>query len=394
MHGDESTATMAFFDIFNFLKTNNQFEKLKSKILSELTLYFIPMVNPDGAEVFERRNSYSIDLNRDAVRQQTPEGKILKDTFDSLKADFGFNLHDQSIYYSAGRSFKSAAISFLAPATNYSKTINPVRKKSIQLIGLLDRILNNFIPGHIGKYKDDYEPRAFGDNFQTWGTSTILIETGGWRNDPEKQFLRKINFIILLSAFKSIAERSYLNEDLSTYDNIPFNEEDNMMDLILRNLTFKAGNRSIRIDLGINRTEFNKDSAKSFYSVGRVVDAGDLSVFSGYEDYDLSGMEISVGRTYEKKVRSLNELSELDFIDLFKKGFTNVYADFPEAREYSGFPVNLILNGKQPPDKIEIDGPANFCISNDGKIKYVVVNGFFIEIDNPRLEKVNGEVIR
>ena len=55
----------------------------------------------------------------------------------------------------------------------------------------MEKVLSDFIPGHIGRYSDDYEPRAFGDNFQTWGTSTILIETGGWKGDPEKQFLRK-----------------------------------------------------------------------------------------------------------------------------------------------------------------------------------------------------------
>ena len=129
MHGDEPTATMALFDIFNFFSDSTQFKDFKNEVLSKLTLYFIPMVNPDGAEVFERRNAFQIDINRDAEKEQSPESKILKETFDSLKADFGFNLHDQSIYYSAGRTSKSAAISFLAPATNFENTINPVRKK-------------------------------------------------------------------------------------------------------------------------------------------------------------------------------------------------------------------------------------------------------------------------
>ncbi len=392
MHGDESTATMALFDIFNFFSGKNQFGELKNQILKELTLYFIPMVNPDGAEVFERRNSYQVDLNRDAIRQQTPEGKILKDTFDSLKADFGFNLHDQSIYYSAGRSFKSAAISFLAPAVNYDKTVNPVREKSMRLIGQLVKVLSDFIPGHIGKYTDDYEPRAFGDNFQTWGTSTILIETGGWKNDPEKQYLRKLNFIILLTAFKSIAERGYLDESLDTYEKIPFNEKDNMMDLILRNLIYKIGNQKIVIDVGINRTEFNKDSARSFFSIGRVIDLGDLSVYSGYDDYDLSGMEISIGKTYENKAASMDGLSKLNFLDLFSRGITNVITDFPVEEKYCEFPINLVLK-KQTRDKIEIDGPANFCISENGKVKFVAVNGFLIEIETPHLAGVNGEVI-
>ncbi len=394
MHGDESTATMALFDIFNFLSRENQFEDFKKEILKNLTIYFIPMVNPDGAEVFERRNLYQVDLNRDAIRLQTPEAKILKDTFDSLKADFGFNLHDQSIYYSAGKSFRSAAISFLAPATNFDKTLNPVRYKAMQLISELDRALGDFIPGHIGKYFDDFEPRAFGDNFQRWGTSTILIETGGWKGDPEKQFLRKLNFIILLTAFRSIAVKDYENETIEDYGNIPFNEKDNIMDLILRDLTYKIGDKNINVDIGINRTEINTDSAKGFYLISRVADIGDLSVYSGYEDHDFKGMEIAKGKTFDKKIFSAEELNDLNFIELYSQGYTNIIIDFPVEKEYTRFPINLILSNVLGSATIKVEAPANFCITKNGKVKYVVVNGFLIEVDNPDLERINGEVIR
>ncbi len=393
MHGDEPTATMALFDIFNFFIRISQFDDFKKEVLEKLTIYFMPMVNPDGAEVFERRNFYQIDLNRDAVREQTPEARILKTAFDSIKADFGFNLHDQSIYYSAGRSFKSAAISFLAPAMNYEKTINPVRKKAMQLIGQLDKVLSEFIPGHIGKYSDDYEPRAFGDNFQTWGTSTILIETGGWKDDPEKQFLRKMNFIALLSAFKSISEEGYTDEPVGTYEAIPFNEKDNLMDLILRNLDYSINGQKIKIDIGINRTEINKDAARSFFSEGSVADIGDLSIFSGYEDYDLSGLEIHIGKTYDKIISSREELSGLDLPGLYSEGITNVAVAYSPESKYSEFPFNIITTTDEN-KKIEIDGPANFYITQDGKVKYVIVNGFFIETANPHIEGVNGEVLR
>jgi len=95
MHGDEPTATVALFDLFNFFSDETAFPELKKQLLSNLSIYIIPMVNPDGAEVFQRRNIVEIDLNRDVLMQQTPEAKILKEVFDSLKADFGFNLHDQ-----------------------------------------------------------------------------------------------------------------------------------------------------------------------------------------------------------------------------------------------------------------------------------------------------------
>ncbi len=58
MHGDEPTATAALFDIFNFF-SDSSLSDFKKHILSKVTLYFLPMVNPDGAEKFERRNSFA-----------------------------------------------------------------------------------------------------------------------------------------------------------------------------------------------------------------------------------------------------------------------------------------------------------------------------------------------
>ena len=92
MHGDEPTATQAIFDILNFLDAP-EFKEEKEAILSKLKLHFLPMLNPDGAEVFTRRNALGIDINRDALRLQSPEGQTLKRLRDSLDADFGFNLH-------------------------------------------------------------------------------------------------------------------------------------------------------------------------------------------------------------------------------------------------------------------------------------------------------------
>ncbi len=148
MHGDESTATMAIFDIFNFLAADS-FQKEKEELLQNIKLHFLPMLNPDGAEKFQRRNTLGIDVNRDALRLQSPEGKTLKRIRDSLEADFGFNLHDQSKYYNAEASANPATISFLAPVYNYEKDINEVRGNAIKLIVGMNQELQKFIPGQV-----------------------------------------------------------------------------------------------------------------------------------------------------------------------------------------------------------------------------------------------------
>ena len=142
MHGDESTASRAILDIWKFLETEDaEFDELRQNLYQKISIHFIPVLNPDGANLWQRRTTQDIDLNRDALRLQTPEARILKNLCKSINPLFGFNLHDQSIYYSAGFRKKPATISFLAPAFNESKEINGVRKRAMQLIGQYNKTL-------------------------------------------------------------------------------------------------------------------------------------------------------------------------------------------------------------------------------------------------------------
>ena len=206
MHGDEPTATQAIFDILNFLDSKSNVPE-KRNIFRNLRIHFLPMLNPDGAEIYQRRNALGIDINRDALHLQSPEGQTLKRVRDSLEADFGFNLHDQSIYYNAERTAKPATISYLAPAYNYEKDINEVRGNAMKVIGFMNRIIQKYAPGQVGRYNDDFEPRAFGDNIQKWGTSTILIESGGFADDVEKTRNTKIKFCIHIISYSDYCQR-------------------------------------------------------------------------------------------------------------------------------------------------------------------------------------------
>jgi len=291
MHGDEPTATAALFDLFNFFSANDKYDDFRNTLLKKITFHFIPMVNPDGAEMFTRENAYNIDLNRDALRLQSDESKILWDYAEKLEPEFGFNLHDQNSYYTAGRSNNASAISLLAPPMNHVKSINYIREKSMQVICRISETLSQFIPQNIARYKDDFEPRAFGDNFTRNGISTILIESGYYKNDVKKDFIRKLNFTALLSAFKSIAEKDYESIEHKKYFDIPENEE-LLFDLLLRNLTLNYKGRNFQIDIGINREKKLNKELQSFYYKSKIADLGDLSIFYGIEEHNLNGYQV------------------------------------------------------------------------------------------------------
>jgi hypothetical protein len=391
MHGDEPTATAALFDIFNFINANEN-KEFCGRLFDRVTLYFLPMVNPDGAERFKRRNFYDIDLNRDAARLQCPEAIILKETFDSIKADFGFNLHDQSHRYSVGNSFRTATISFLAPAFNNQKDFNDVRNNAVKLIGNMYNTLNLFIPGHIAKYSDEYEPRAFGDSFQKWGTSTILIESGGWKDDPEKQFIRKLNYIAILSAIKSIAEESYVNTSKEIYESIPFNDK-YIFDTILRDLTLQNGKEKIKIDIAINLDEFEKSDGKKIFYKSQVADLGDQSTYFAYKDYNMDGYTIEQAKVYVDKIYSIKELEYLDFYKLHSQGYSTVLVKKLPEEKYINLPINIALKNNID-TTINIGELANFVLKKNNKIEYIVINGFMHKIEKDRKFEGNGLVIK
>jgi hypothetical protein len=394
MHGDESTATMALFDIFNFLSSADGFHDFRKKILDNITFYFIPMLNPDGAEKFKRRNAVEIDLNRDALMLNSPEALLLKRIRDEIKADFGFNLHDQCSRYSAGKCFRHAAVSFLAPPFNQENEINAVRRKAMQLIAYMNNILSIYIPGHIAKYNDDFEPRAFGDNIQKWGTSTALIESGGWCGDYEKQFIRKLNFIALLSAFNCISKRSFKNINTEEYVQIPENEEI-LFDLILRNVTLKLNNKNYTADIGINREEtFGED--RSLYYKSNIEDIGDLSVFYGIEELDCSNMSAEPGGIYDKTFSSIDEISKLDIDKLLERGITNFFIDPIESGiEYTSLPVIIqTAKAENASPLLSVDTIPNFLLKTSGKLRYVVINGFIYDVLTRTNNIYNGLILK
>ena len=251
MHGDESTASMALADIVRFLHERSD-HPLARRVAEGATVHMIPMLNPDGAERFQRRNAQGIDVNRDARMLQTPEAKVLKAVRDRLEPDFGFNLHDQSAAVRVGRSNRGVAIALLAPAFNEARDVDAKRRRAMQVASLIKESIDPMVGGHVAKYDDTFNPRAFGDLMGQWGASTVLIESGAWEDDPQKQYLREVNFVGILSALDAIATGRYSEYDPAVYEALEFNGR-RVPDLLIAGGTIAVpGLPALRADLIVN----------------------------------------------------------------------------------------------------------------------------------------------
>jgi len=391
MHGNESTATMSLFDLFNFLEGKNDgHDELRKLLKNQLDLKFIPMINPDGADAFKRRNALDIDLNRDAISQISPEAIILKKARDDFEPEFGFNLHDQQIYYNVVNTPKQASISLLAPAYNYETEINEVRARAMQTIAGMNELLQELIPGQVGKYDDAFEPRAFGDNIQKWGTSTILIESGGYLGDPEKQYIRKINFMIILNALHQIATKGYEQYTAEQYFAIPDNGFQ-LMDLIINEMQVKVNEKWFPLDLAIRRRE--SENTAGYFMSGLVEDVGDMQVFFGFENLDATGLQYTEGKVCPTAFENADKISEAEAMDLLRQGFLAVIVKNGEPRAVHGLPILVLKTTEKYASGWMTGSVPNFYLSKEGELKYAVINGYLIDLENPKKQAFRNRVL-
>ena len=224
MHGNEPTATMALADIMAWFAADDAVDApLRRRLASRLTIVMVPMLNPDGAERYQRRNASGVDVNRDAHTLATPEARALKTLRDSIRPAYGFNLHDQGSGFTAGAGGPPVAIALLAPPAEPTRAWGETRRIARLLAAEIASVLHAEIPGRVARFDDTFEPRAFGDLMQQWGTSTVLIESGVVRDDPDKQRLRDLTTVAIVSALDAIATGRHQRADPATYEALPAN---------------------------------------------------------------------------------------------------------------------------------------------------------------------------
>ena len=380
MHGNEPTGTMAIFDLLNFFTENEQQDYVK-KWLSEYQLHIIPMLNPDGAELYQRRNALNIDINRDAKALQTHEGRLITEWREKLLPLWAFNLHDQDTHYSAGYSDKPACISLLAPAYNRAEDIDDGRRNAMLLLGSAAKLISSFIPGMIARYWSSYSACSFGDHFQSLGTNTLLIESGTYPFEQNKETPRKMNFLFLLGSFELLTTKLHQTESLESYSEIPENRK-NFYDLIIDNTRIKVKNQIISCDIAINRDEINIQEATDFKVLGEIVDIGDLSNEFAYARYNAEGMEALPGLMLPE----VYDNAEVDIpnfmLSNFRKGYLFLpLKDFNKNEKYSKTQFRVVPDDFIPPSVIRPKITANFYMQKDGRTKAVVVKGELMELN-------------
>jgi predicted deacylase len=348
MHGDEPTHTAVVLDLMSYL-LQSPAQPFAQEILANCTLSFIPLLNPDGAERVSRFNAQGIDVNRDALRLATPEGRALRRAVETLKPEFGFNLHNQNARRSVGTPPKPAVVSVLAPSADAAATPTPHMRRAKQLAACFVDAVRPFAEGMISRYDDEFEPRAFGDTIQVSGTVTMLVEAGGWiEADPEP--LVRLHFHGMLNTLHAIAIGRVADFDLQTYEALPQSNSRDLHDVLVAGghvLDAHHGD-AYKADLGIDHSHGSRLEVTAKRD-GRIVDIGDLSTTAGKLAIDASGCLVLPGRAvFVADWSPQTSLSDEQIESLLSRGVTSAIgaADLAdsESLEAMSAPRELSIN--------------------------------------------------
>ena len=285
MHGNESTTTKAVFDFLNLLKSDDETAvKLKNKF----SFFILPIVNPDGAELYTRENAIKVDLNRDSVNLSQPESKLLRHAFEEFNPHYCYNMHDQRTIFGVDDTGQPATISFLAPAYNDAREINDTRQEAINIIAAMNNTLQQFIPGKVGRFDDGFNINCIGDMLQSQNVPTILFEAGHYPLDYEREITRKYVFFALLSGFNSIYENVIVVNKNSDYFNIPQNKI-NFYDIIYKNIKINYENKEKITNFASQYREVLFENSVIFRAI--ISEIGNLDGFKGHAEIDGNGEE-------------------------------------------------------------------------------------------------------
>ncbi|SFN31602.1 Zinc carboxypeptidase [Algoriella xinjiangensis] len=280
MHGNESSGTRAMFDVINFFEQKSE---LAQAILSNLTIDFIPMLNPDGANVNTRRNAVGIDINRDFLAKESTEIHVLLNQIEKGSYQTLFNLHDQRTIFNVGQTAKPATLSFLAPSYNVEEDVNEVREKTMGIIQAMNTELQKIIPGQVGRYTSEFYPMSTGDNFTKMGYPCVLFEAGHFPDDYQRNETRKYNALAIIAGLNALLANENLPFD--TYTSIPQNGQ-KYLDIILRQVQIKNEGKSSVVDLGIYFEDCYNEEKNSVEQHAKITEIGDLRKFIGHLEID------------------------------------------------------------------------------------------------------------
>ena len=230
------------------------------------------------------------------------------------------------------------------------------------------RTLEPFVPGGIGRYDEDWNPRAFGDNVTAWGTPVVLIESGGVPPGRPLTDLTRLNYVALLSVLDGLVRDDLAGETPDLYESLKRNEDGFWTDVLLAGgrVWQPGAGEPYRADVAFDVLDDDPLAAAcaepGWPGASRIREVGDGRLLGTARRDDVAGR--LVAPAFTASVRGLAARSWLTAEALDAAGRLGVArlrwhvapADRPEAMAHA---ERLTAPGRPPLEVVDAGAPAS-----------------------------------
>ena len=187
-------------------------------------------------------------------------------------------------------------MSLLAVAFDEARTESAGRILTKRICAVIRDAVEPLAPGQMGRYDDDYEERAFGDNVTKWGTPVVLIETGAGPAIAPDECADPPELRRAAHGPRRDRVRARGAAAAARYESLPKNG-DRLFHTLITNATLVPGTgvAPFTSDIGVvaQRTVRVVDGERRMGISARIDDLGDLRVYGALETIDATGLVVA-----------------------------------------------------------------------------------------------------
>jgi len=183
-------------------------------ILSHVELFIVPQMNPDGAELRQRRTSDSVDLNRNHLVLTSPETRALHDLFLAVRPQVTVDLHEYGSYSKAWRDsgFMKRGDVQLGMLTNLNSSpiLRKYQREAVYpfiagRMSVAGYLFHEYIVGSPGEYVR-HSTTEINDGRQSFGIlNTLSFIQEGWQGKTLEDSLKR-QTLSQLTSIESLIE--------------------------------------------------------------------------------------------------------------------------------------------------------------------------------------------
>ncbi len=263
-HGNEPSGKEALIMLVTQLTQGNP-----AYPLTDLNLILIPMVNPDGNELDQRRNASGVDLNRNHVILTEPETQVLHKIFNRYNPDVTLDIHE----YGMKTWLKHGYIKNLGEQLDVvSNPAIPETIKTFSVKQILDPVLNATYDRGIRANRYlitrsdmDYFVRHsttdINDGRNSFGiryTLSFILEGLNGLSKSDRIWQRSQYQLTLIEEFLRICN-SHSAQIVTLIKNVRNSYENNFPDSVMIHADYTADN-SRPLEINLQRTSDLKDT--------------------------------------------------------------------------------------------------------------------------------------